>query len=399
MKFTELVSISVLAVVCALAPETGRAEPLPVQTITFEAPSVGRQMLFNLILPAGYEQSETRYPVLYLLHGRGGNYKMWAGLRVPEYAEAYEMIIVMPDTGNSWCVNWATSEEGSKDNWGDYIAKDLVGYVDSHYRTIARREGRAINGLSMGGFGALAVALKHPELFASTGSHSGALRYMDGARREIESDGAQRRDNAWMERARKRRSVDIEGFGTVDERTPKGRVATTLAEVDAIDPYKLVLEVPAESLPDIYIDCGLDDRLMASSRELATLLTENDITFTFRQSPGGHTGAYWSREVRYSMAHQYQVLSRLLAGEPPPRRGATGAQGNRGRGFQTVDAFLKRWLGAMDPNGDGKVHRDEATGAMKDNFEGNDVNNDGFIDRAEMEALANRLIGNRTTRQ
>ena len=98
------------------------------------------------------------------------------------------------------------------------------------------------------------------------------------------------------------------------------------------------------------------------------------------------------------MAQQCQVLSRLLAGDPPPRRGTTGAQGNRGRGFQTVDAFLKRWLGAMDPNGDGKVHLDEAAGAMKDNFEGNDVNNDGFIDRAEMEALANRLIGNRPPR-
>src|SRR5262245_54876263 len=60
-------------------------------------------------------------------------------------------------------------------NYETYIAKDLVGWVDAHYRTIARRDGRGIAGLSMGGFGAMSVGLRHPDEFAAAASHSGAI--------------------------------------------------------------------------------------------------------------------------------------------------------------------------------------------------------------------------------
>ena len=56
-------------------------------------------------------------------------------MRVPEYAANYDLIVVMPDAGNSWYVNWAESEGGEKNDWTDYIIKDLIGYVDAHYRT------------------------------------------------------------------------------------------------------------------------------------------------------------------------------------------------------------------------------------------------------------------------
>ena len=89
---------------------------------------------------------------------------------VPEYARAYDLIVVMPDAGNSWYVNWAKSEDGQKNRWEDCLIKDLIGHVDATYRTVARREGRAINGLSMGGYGGLMLGLRHPDLFCSIGS-------------------------------------------------------------------------------------------------------------------------------------------------------------------------------------------------------------------------------------
>src|SRR5205823_12380609 len=121
--------------------------------------------------PEKYEQSMDRYPVRYLLHGFSSNYRSWPRLGVPEYARRYDLIVVMPDVGNSWYVNWSASEEDQKNRWEDYVVKDLIGHIDATYRTIAKREGRAINGLSMGGFGGLMLGLKHPHLFCSIGSH------------------------------------------------------------------------------------------------------------------------------------------------------------------------------------------------------------------------------------
>ncbi len=167
--------LAALISTCLLAGQALET-PRPVTRVTFHAPSVARDMAFNIILPAGYESSGKRYPVLYLLHGRNEDLEVWPRMGVPKYAANYDLIIVMPDAGNSWYVNWAQSDAGQKNNWADYIVNDLIGYVDANYRTLARRSGRAIDGYSMGGFGALYLAFTHPELFCSVNSHSGGLR-------------------------------------------------------------------------------------------------------------------------------------------------------------------------------------------------------------------------------
>src|SRR5580765_6897118 len=143
----KLLPILVCAALWLLLPTTVLAQPLPVKTVEFDSPSVGRKMKYNIVLPAKYEKGTERFPVLYLLHGLSGNYTNWAGMGVPTYARNYDLIVVMPDGGNSWYVNWAKSEDGQKNNWTDGIAKDVVGHVDANFRTIAKREGRAINGL------------------------------------------------------------------------------------------------------------------------------------------------------------------------------------------------------------------------------------------------------------
>src|ERR1700736_2010830 len=130
-----------------LWPAAASAQPLPVKTVEFNSESVGRKMKYNIVLPVKYEQSTDRYPVIYLLHGFSSNYTAWAKLGVPQHAAPRDLIVVMPDAGNSWYVNWAKSDEGQKSAWEDCIIKDLIGHVDATYRTIARREGRAINGL------------------------------------------------------------------------------------------------------------------------------------------------------------------------------------------------------------------------------------------------------------
>ncbi len=301
-----------LAVCWGLFPAIAFGQHLPVKTVAFTSDAVGRTMKYNIVLPARYEQTSARYPVLYLLHGLTSNYTAWARMGVPDYARAYDLIVVMPDVGNSWYVNWAKSNEGQKNAWEDCIVKDLIGHVDATYRTIARREGRAINGLSMGGYGGLMLGLRHPDLFCSAGSHSGAIAFAKGIGESMKSGKTVKRSKKEPS-TRPDPRIGIEGFSSQADRSPKGLLFATADESAAYDPFQLVLKTPRDKLPHIYLDCGTEDRLFKSNKEFVNLLLDNKIPFTFAESAGGHTPAYWTREVGVSMALQYAIIQRNLA--------------------------------------------------------------------------------------
>jgi putative tributyrin esterase len=298
-----------------LAP--ARAEGPAVRTVEFTSPSVGRAMKYNVALPPDYETSGRRYPVVYLLHGLTSNYTAWAALGAPRAAQPYGMIVVMPDAGNSWYVNWAETEGDRPNRWEDYLVKDLIGHVDASFRTIARREGRAINGLSMGGYGALMLGLRHPELFISIGSESGALAFARGYTERLKSGQPlpDRRPNLSNEPNPR---IGIAGFSSQAERSPSGKIFATAEQAESYDPFHLVVSVPREKLPHLYLDCGTEDRLIAASQEFARLLMEKRIPFTYAQSGGGHAGAYWAREVGQALAVQSAILQRSLAAPPSP---------------------------------------------------------------------------------
>lgn len=302
-----------LTLLGAVRPVAAQPKPPAVRTVTLDAPSIGRKTAYNIILPADYDTAgDKRYPVLYLLHGLTGNYTGWAAMGAGRAAEGLDLIVVMPDGGNSWYLNWAESGEGQRNAWDDFITKDLIAHVDSTYRTVAARAGRAINGLSMGGYGGLTLGLRHPDLFCTIGSHSGALAFARtaGARLRSGQEPAARK-NQPADNPNPR--IEIEGFRSQAERTPKGKMFLKPEDADAADPFQLVLAVPKDKLPYIYLDCGTEDRLIAASRDFARLLMEHDIPFTFGESAGAHNGQYWAREIGTSMAVQYAILRRNLA--------------------------------------------------------------------------------------
>jgi S-formylglutathione hydrolase FrmB len=308
--------LALFAPAAALAqapPPSGPAEPT-VKTVEFEAKSVGRTMKFNIALPPKYEESRTRYPVLYLLHGYSSNYLAWNRLGAPKYTREFDLIVVMPDAGNSWYANWSRSEDDQKNAWEDFMIKDLIGHVDANYRTLARREGRAINGLSMGGYGALMLGLRHPDLFCSIGSHSGAVAFARSAAERLRSGEDPAKKAATRKLSdRPVPEIGIEGFSSQVERSPKGKLWATAEEADGHDPFKLVLSVPKEKLPHIYVDCGTEDRLLKSNQDFVKVLMDNKVPFTYAESAGGHTGPYWAREVGHSMAVQYHLIRRNLS--------------------------------------------------------------------------------------
>jgi S-formylglutathione hydrolase FrmB len=171
-----------------------RQQPVPgtdgrESDITLYSAALSQTTHVDVILPRGYDASgRTRYPVLYLLHGVGGSYQDWSehGLervvdRTSSVAGLAPFLTVTPDGGTvgfytDWYGNDAYRYASTPPPaWESYHVNELIPWVDSHYPTIADRSGRAIAGLSMGGFGAMGYAAKHPDLFAVAGSFSGAV--------------------------------------------------------------------------------------------------------------------------------------------------------------------------------------------------------------------------------
>jgi S-formylglutathione hydrolase FrmB len=156
------------------------------------------------------------------------------------------------------------------------------------------------------------LGLKHPELFCSIGSHSGALTYAKTAGERIRA--GQQPPPRKEPSTKPVPEIGIEGFSSQAERTPKGKIFDKPEDCDACDPFKLVLQIPRERLPHLYLDCGTEDRLIDGAQAFAKLLMEKKIPFAYAQSSGGHSGPYWTREVGLSMAVQYAILQRHLRG-------------------------------------------------------------------------------------
>ena len=313
---------------CVVVATAAMAQSLELRTVEFESPAVGRTMKYNILLPRDYDLSSERYPVLYLLHGLTQNFTAW-GLSngSPYYAGLYDdLIVVMPDAGNSWYVNWAPNADGRPNNWEDHIVQDVVNHVDWNFRTIARREGRAIAGLSMGGFGAITLGLRNPEMFISIGSTSGALEHARQAAARLRGEAQPQRPRRQLSdeertaaEARRRRPnplIGIPGFSSQVERSPEGQEYASPEDADAYDPFVLIHQVPKAELPHIYIDCGTEDRLIAGAKELAGILLEKEIPFDYMQLPGAHNAAYWIQSIGHIMSVQYEVMQRALGQRP-----------------------------------------------------------------------------------
>ena len=322
-----LLAILVVATSVQAQPAAGTQPPQPegLQTVSFHSPAVGRQMKFDIVLPADYGTSDKRYPVLYLLHGFMQNYTVWGrNLGAAFYArELGDVIVVMPDGGNTWYINWAESATGQKNNWEDHIINDVINYVDSNYRTEARREGRAIAGLSMGGYGALMLALRHPDKFVSVASTSGALSHARDRAEDIAAGRPMPLPRSTSESEELARAdefisaiIDIPGFSRQDDRNPAGTDFLTVEQAQSYDPFQILFNVPKHQLPHIYLDAGMEDGLIGDALEFMQILLINDVPFEYMQARGRHNSEYWRRSAGHFMSIQYEVMHRALGNRP-----------------------------------------------------------------------------------
>ena len=153
-----------------------------VTDVTFDSQALGAKVHADVLLPPAYSPAaSTRYPVLYLLHGHGGGHADWVNHNVDKVIGDAPVIVVMPDGGyDGWYSDWYGADlDGHVPNpppaWETFHLRELLPWVDATYKTVADRRGRAVAGLSMGGFGAMSYAARHPDLFVAAGTFSGAV--------------------------------------------------------------------------------------------------------------------------------------------------------------------------------------------------------------------------------
>ena len=149
--------------------------------VTVSTAALGRAVHVRVLVPSNYDQTGDRLPVLYLFHGTSGRASDWVEQGNAELATAsLHLIVVMPDAGfdgngGGWFTNWVDTKTAlGPSRWETFHIDQLIPWVDANLRTIPARDGRAIAGLSQGGFGSMTYAARHPDLFVSAASFSGA---------------------------------------------------------------------------------------------------------------------------------------------------------------------------------------------------------------------------------
>ena len=252
----------------ALLALSARPAASEVRPGTFRSQALGREVSYVVDLPPSYDGSgDRKYPVVYALHGlfegsgfweRRGLAPILAGLRAS--GSVPEFLVVAVDGGNSFFAN----APGGR--YEDLVTKDLVAHVGAAYRVVPGRKGRALLGISMGGYAALHIAFEQPGLVSAVATHSAMLL----ERIPSADQGAGRWHMAAFNKV----------FGDPID-------AALWAEND---PIAWARKVDPKSAPALYVDCGAEDRygLASGHRELHRILDERGVAHTFELPPGDH---------------------------------------------------------------------------------------------------------------
>lgn len=269
MKFS--IRLFVVVHILTFSISIGQQNAVVIKDSVFSY-AVDSYMKYNVILPKDYKQNNERYVTIFLLHGFSGNENDWiTRTSLVKYAKDFNYIIVTPDGKNSWYTN---SPSKKKSDYEDYIIKELIPNVEKKCRVITTRHGRVIAGLSMGGYGAVKLALKYPIYFFFAASFSGAFRFPS----MIESNPGNFSESL------------KDAFGA--KKSDHWLKNDVLVLADSISNPNVI--------PYLYIACGKDDNLsglLDSNKNLTDKLRKKNVLYEYHETPGTHNWVYWDKEV------------------------------------------------------------------------------------------------------
>lgn len=257
-----------LLLICLLWLGLSLAQAQQVQDICVPSDSMGREVHNLVILPQGYND-EQRYPVVYLLHGWEMKYHEWLRVQrdLPRLATEHGIILVCPDAANSW---YWDSPLHPHMRYETYVAKELTAYITKHYSTFDDKRARAITGLSMGGHGALWLAIRHQDTFGACGAMSGAVDIRPFP-------------NKWN---------IPDSLGRYEDAPERWAEHTVMTQLHLIKPELAMI-----------IDCGTGDFFHGVNETLHHKLLELNIAHDYISRPGKHNAPYWRQAILYQLLY------------------------------------------------------------------------------------------------
>jgi S-formylglutathione hydrolase FrmB len=255
-----------------------------VDTIEMKSAYLKKAIKFVVIQPSiqnnqsNQLNSQELYPVVYLLNGYDGNYAQWTKTapQLAKTADDLKMIFVYPDGGkSSW---YFDSPIDSSMQYESYIIKELVPYVDDNFPTKANPKSRAITGLSMGGHGALYLAIRHSDIFGAAGSTSGGFDFRPFPK-----------------------SWNLQNIlGEYETNQARWNDYTVMRQVELLTNKQLA----------IIFDCGVDDIFIKVNRALHEKLLQLKIDHDYIERSGGHNHAYWRSSIDFQMLYFHQFFQK-----------------------------------------------------------------------------------------
>jgi len=229
---------------------------------------LSKQVGLYALLP---DRGSPPFAVYYLLHGLSDDYTIWQRrTRIEWYVRDLPLIVVMPDGYRGFYTNHVQGPA-----YAEYMAEELPGFVERTFPAKRDRAGRAIGGLSMGGYGALRLALGYPEKYVSANSHSGALMF--GSLPPETEDP--------LQRAEFRQILGDDPRGSDHDLVHLARRAAA-----------------GGTVPALRIDCGTDDFLLEHNRQFTAVLKTIGIEHDYEEFPGAHSWDYWDLHVQEGLS-------------------------------------------------------------------------------------------------
>lgn len=237
------------------------------KVVNVRSESMKKDIPVTVITPDSYDDKDA-FPVVYLLHGYSDDYTGWAKKGVVgSLSDLHDIVFILPDGGyDSWYFDSRSTPEYQYET---FVSKELISYVDSNYKTIRDRAARAITGLSMGGHGALFLAIRHQDVFGSAGSMSGGV------------DIRPFPDN-WNIKTR---------LGSIEEYPQNWEDNTVINLTHLLQPDSL----------NIIFDCGTEDFFFEVNCNLHEKLMKEGIPHEFYTRPGSHNWTYWLNAIKYQV--------------------------------------------------------------------------------------------------